>query len=340
MRSGKAGQIRPASGYAAYEDKPHHKSVKIPFCRSAASRPAGIGQQTLAEQPLAKWRRRSNWWCAMPTALDKLALRRRAGCSRRLVFRPEGAGRATEPPGAAARTAAWPADAGPAAHPRRSARADRAGLAQYRGRLLRSCRRRRAAGRSPRCAAPGDFFADLAAVEERRHGAPSERLLREAPPGNYPRYYLQKFHFQSDGYLSDASAARYDHQVEVLFGGGAAAMRRQALVPLQTRARPKSRREARRRPAPRPRLRHRQLSARGQGELAAAACDRARPVAALPGCGAARAGAVVAHPPHRGSGRGDAVRRRRVRRRHLRLSVSRIAAARSPGGRRRDPAGC
>jgi ubiquinone/menaquinone biosynthesis C-methylase UbiE len=78
-----------------------------------------------------------------------------------------------------------------------------------------------------------DFFADLAAVDDRRHGPPGERLLREAPPGRYPRYYLQKFHFQSDGYLSDASAERYDHQVEVLFGGGAAAMRRQALVPLK-----------------------------------------------------------------------------------------------------------
>jgi ubiquinone/menaquinone biosynthesis C-methylase UbiE len=77
-----------------------------------------------------------------------------------------------------------------------------------------------------------DFFGDLGAVEERRHGSPDDRLLREASPGSYPRYYLQKFHFQSDGYLSDASAARYDHQVEVLFGGGAAAMRRQALVPL------------------------------------------------------------------------------------------------------------
>ena len=79
-----------------------------------------------------------------------------------------------------------------------------------------------------------DFFADLSAVEERRHGGPEERLLTEAPPGRYPQYYLQKFHFQSDGYLSGGSAGRYDHQVEVLFGGGAAAMRRQALVPLKT----------------------------------------------------------------------------------------------------------
>jgi ubiquinone/menaquinone biosynthesis C-methylase UbiE len=79
-----------------------------------------------------------------------------------------------------------------------------------------------------------DFFADLSAVEERRHGAREERLLTEVPPGRYPPYYLQKFHFQSDGYLSSASAERYDHQVEVLFGGGAAAMRRQALVPLRS----------------------------------------------------------------------------------------------------------
>lgn len=79
-----------------------------------------------------------------------------------------------------------------------------------------------------------DFFSDLGVVEERRHGGPEHRRLEEAPPGRYPRYYLQKFHFQSDGYLSDASAERYDHQVEVLFGGGAAAMRRQALVPLKT----------------------------------------------------------------------------------------------------------
>ncbi|MGH7117178.1 MAG: class I SAM-dependent methyltransferase [Stellaceae bacterium] len=77
-----------------------------------------------------------------------------------------------------------------------------------------------------------DFFSDLGAVDERRHGSPRLRLLGDTPSGGYPRYYLQKFHFQSDGYLSDASAARYDHQVEVLFGGGAAAMRRQALVPL------------------------------------------------------------------------------------------------------------
>ncbi|HEY1798860.1 MAG TPA: methyltransferase domain-containing protein [Stellaceae bacterium] len=78
-----------------------------------------------------------------------------------------------------------------------------------------------------------DFFADLRDVEALRHGERGDRRIDEAPPGKYPRYYLQKFHFQSDGYLSAASAERYDYQVEILFGGGAAAMRRQALVPLR-----------------------------------------------------------------------------------------------------------
>ncbi|HWB48078.1 MAG TPA: class I SAM-dependent methyltransferase [Stellaceae bacterium] len=78
-----------------------------------------------------------------------------------------------------------------------------------------------------------DFFADLRAVEARRHGAPGDALLRHPDAERYPAYYRRHFHFQSDGYLSAASAGRYDHQVEVLFGGGAAAMRRQALVPLR-----------------------------------------------------------------------------------------------------------
>src|SRR5437763_8099719 len=78
-----------------------------------------------------------------------------------------------------------------------------------------------------------DFFADLRAVEARRHGEPAEALLPEAPPDRYPGYYRRKFHFQTDGYLSEASAERYDYQVEVLFGGAAAPMRRQALVPLR-----------------------------------------------------------------------------------------------------------
>src|SRR5579862_4107270 len=78
-----------------------------------------------------------------------------------------------------------------------------------------------------------DFFADPRAVEQRRHGGAAAALLDAAEAPHYPASYRRKFLFQSDGYLSEASAESYDHQVEVLFGGGAAAMRRQALVPLR-----------------------------------------------------------------------------------------------------------
>jgi ubiquinone/menaquinone biosynthesis C-methylase UbiE len=79
------------------------------------------------------------------------------------------------------------------------------------------------------------YFRDLAAVEARRHAGQSQEVARTLPRGRYPRYYLQNFHYQSDGWFSRESARRYDHQVEVLFGGGADAMRRQALVPIHDR---------------------------------------------------------------------------------------------------------
>ncbi len=47
-----------------------------------------------------------------------------------------------------------------------------------------------------------------------------------------PAYFRRNFHFQSDGYLSEKSAERYDHQVEILFRGSAAAMRRMTIPPL------------------------------------------------------------------------------------------------------------
>ncbi len=50
---------------------------------------------------------------------------------------------------------------------------------------------------------------------------------------DYPRYYLQNFHHQTDGYLSEMSANLYDLQVEILFGGTADPMRRRILKPLK-----------------------------------------------------------------------------------------------------------
>ncbi|MFQ5972210.1 MAG: ubiquinone biosynthesis methyltransferase UbiE, partial [Alphaproteobacteria bacterium] len=80
------------------------------------------------------------------------------------------------------------------------------------------------------------FFRDLETVDERRKLQRTQEVYRRRSRRRgrrgYPRYYLQNFHYQSDGYLSDESAVLYDYQVEVLFHGGADAMRRQALVPL------------------------------------------------------------------------------------------------------------
>ena len=48
----------------------------------------------------------------------------------------------------------------------------------------------------------------------------------------YPPYYTRNFHYQSEGYLGHTSAALYDLQVELLFGGTADAMRRRLIPPL------------------------------------------------------------------------------------------------------------
>ncbi len=48
----------------------------------------------------------------------------------------------------------------------------------------------------------------------------------------FPAYFKQSFHYQSDGYLSAESAELYDHQVELVFSGTADAMRRHAIKAL------------------------------------------------------------------------------------------------------------
>ena len=64
----------------------------------------------------------------------------------------------------------------------------------------------------------------------------SERNVHDLPqdvePEAYPDYYLQNFHHQTDGYLSDTSASLYDLQVEILFNGTADPMRRRVIAPL------------------------------------------------------------------------------------------------------------
>src|SRR5262245_3192903 len=77
------------------------------------------------------------------------------------------------------------------------------------------------------------FFEDLPDVHRRRESGEMRQVLTEETRGKRPGYYLQNFHFQSGGWLTEDSAKRYDTQVEVLFKGAANATRRQALVPLQ-----------------------------------------------------------------------------------------------------------
>jgi ubiquinone/menaquinone biosynthesis C-methylase UbiE len=74
---------------------------------------------------------------------------------------------------------------------------------------------------------------DMPAIWSRRRQRNVRDLPREVEPGDYPDYYLQNFHHQTDGYLSDHSAALYDLQVEILFNGAADPMRRRLLAPLQ-----------------------------------------------------------------------------------------------------------
>jgi len=72
---------------------------------------------------------------------------------------------------------------------------------------------------------------DQMVVSERRKEKKGQELRETyvADPKRYPDYYLQNFHYQTDGWLSAKSAQLYDFQVETLFLGSADAMRRRAL---------------------------------------------------------------------------------------------------------------
>jgi ubiquinone/menaquinone biosynthesis C-methylase UbiE len=76
------------------------------------------------------------------------------------------------------------------------------------------------------------FFDDLPNVHRRREARAHSEVLNETTRGTRPRYYLQTFHYQSGGWLTEKSAELYDTQVEILFNGSANAIRRQALPQL------------------------------------------------------------------------------------------------------------
>jgi ubiquinone/menaquinone biosynthesis C-methylase UbiE len=76
------------------------------------------------------------------------------------------------------------------------------------------------------------FFEDLPEVHRRREVGNVREVMNAETRNSRPNYYLQNFHFQSGGWMTEDSAKRYDTQVEVLFNGTANATRRQALPQL------------------------------------------------------------------------------------------------------------
>ncbi len=77
------------------------------------------------------------------------------------------------------------------------------------------------------------LIADMPSIWARADGKKYQDFDRNTDTEGYPNYYVQNFHHQTGGYLSDLSANLYDLQVEILFGGSADSMRRRILAPLK-----------------------------------------------------------------------------------------------------------
>jgi ubiquinone/menaquinone biosynthesis C-methylase UbiE len=78
-----------------------------------------------------------------------------------------------------------------------------------------------------------EVWLDMFKIWSRLQKKEYQRFDQSIDQNGYPNYYLQNFHYQTDGYLSDMSANLYDLQVEILFNGAADAMRRRILAPLK-----------------------------------------------------------------------------------------------------------
>lgn len=80
------------------------------------------------------------------------------------------------------------------------------------------------------------MLADLPDAARRRKAGDTSSVrstMEDAEPESaLPDYFLQDFHYQTGGYLTEHSARLYDAQVETLFYGAANAMRRAALRPI------------------------------------------------------------------------------------------------------------
>ncbi|MGI9485262.1 MAG: class I SAM-dependent methyltransferase [Geminicoccaceae bacterium] len=80
------------------------------------------------------------------------------------------------------------------------------------------------------------FLADLGRINLRRMRGDGQEVYKNkstvTATRRRPRYFLQNFHYQTDGWMSESSAELYDFQVDVLFNGSTDAMRRQGLLPI------------------------------------------------------------------------------------------------------------
>ena len=77
------------------------------------------------------------------------------------------------------------------------------------------------------------IWLDMPNVWQKTENKEYHQFSSEIDKEGYPSYYLQNFHNQTNGYLSDMSANLYDFQVEILFSGMANPMRRRILAPLK-----------------------------------------------------------------------------------------------------------
>lgn len=78
-----------------------------------------------------------------------------------------------------------------------------------------------------------EMWVDLPKIWDRANNKRHQEFSDDISTEGYPSYYVQNFHHQTDGYFSGSSANMYDLQVEILFNGTAAPMRRRILAPLK-----------------------------------------------------------------------------------------------------------
>ncbi|GBF57415.1 ubiquinone/menaquinone biosynthesis C-methyltransferase UbiE [Candidatus Phycosocius bacilliformis] len=80
------------------------------------------------------------------------------------------------------------------------------------------------------------YLADVRELDRRRLAGKGVEVREQGLGQGYPAYFRQNFHWQTDGWLSDASADLYDFQVETIFTGSAGAMRRATALALLARS--------------------------------------------------------------------------------------------------------